>query len=86
MTYEQFWEDDVDLINDFSKAESYRQTKLNNQLWLQGIYMRMAIASCLSKGAKYPKEPIPFSQDEIENAKKQRVEKLRNALKTRSKK
>ena len=86
MTYEQFWEEDTDLINDFIKAEQYRQTKLNNQLWLQGIYERLAIGSCLSKGVKYPKEPIPLSQDDVESAKQQRVEKLRKALLAKAKK
>lgn len=86
MTYEQFWEDDVELINDFSKAEEYRQLKLNNQLWLQGAYIRIAIGSCLSKGVKYPKEPIPLTDSNIESAKQQRVEKLRKALLSKAKK
>ena len=86
MTYDQFWNDDVELINDFAKAENIRQTKLNNQLWLQGIYNRIAIASCLSKGTKYPNQPIPMTEIEIETAKRKRVEKLRNALKAKSKK
>jgi len=84
MTPEQFWDDDVELINYYSKAEEIRQIKLNNQLWLQGAYIQMAIGSCLSKSVKYPKQPIPMSQTEIENKKQQKVERLRKALKAKS--
>ena len=85
MSSKEFWDDDVELINAYYKAEQYRQVKLNNQLWLQGIYFRSAVASCLSKGAKYPDKPMPLTEMEIENAKKQRVEKLKQALKAKSK-
>ena len=86
MTYDQFWNDDVELVNDFVKAENIRQAKLNNQLWLQGIYNRIAIASCLSKSAKYPSQPFPMTELEIEASKRKKVEKLRNALKAKSRK
>lgn len=84
MSSKEFWDEDVSLINVYVKAESIRQTKLNNQLWLQGIYNQMAIGSCLSKSVKYPKEPIPMSEAEKQNAKDQRVEKLKQALKAKS--
>lgn len=86
MSYQEFWEEDVELINYYHKAEEIRQTKINNQLWLQGIYIQMAIASCLDKKAKYPKQPFPLTEKEQEQAKKQRVEKLKSALKAKSKK
>ena len=86
MSSKEFWEDDVELVNSYYKAEQIRQTKLNNQLWIQGIYFQMAIASCFSKGAKYPKQPLPMSQHDVEEAKQVKVEKLKNLLKAKSKK
>lgn len=86
MSYKEFWEDDVELINYYYEAEKIRQSKMNNQIWLQGAYIRMAIASCLDKHAKYPKEPIPLTEQEIEEVKQQRIMKLQKALIAKSKK
>lgn len=86
MSREEFWDDDVELINDYIKAENIRQVKINNQLWLQGAYFQMAIASCFSKSSKYPKQPLPLTEYEIENTKKQKVQKLKQALIAKSKK
>jgi len=35
-----------------------RQKRSNNDAWLQGAYIRLAVASTLDKKAKYPKEPF----------------------------
>lgn len=86
MSSHEYWEEEPELVNDYIKAETIRQTKLNNQLWLQGIYNRLAIGSCLSKSVKYPEQPMPLTEAEKESKKNQRVEKLKSALKAKSKK
>ena len=86
MSNKEFWDEDVELVNAYHKAETIRQIKLNNQLWLQGAYFQMAISSCFSKSAKYPKQPVPMTEAEVENVKQQKVEKLKQALKAKSKK
>ena len=86
MSYREFWDEDVELVNDYVNAENIRQTKLNNQLWLQGMYNRLAIGSCLSKNAKYPNQPIPLSQRDIDKKKHIKVERLKQALKAKAKK
>lgn len=34
-----------------------RQKRENNNAWLQGAYIRLAVASLLDKKTKYPKQP-----------------------------
>lgn len=35
-----------------------RQSSMNLKAWLEGLYVQNAVASVLSKGAKYPKKPF----------------------------
>lgn len=86
MTYEQFWEYDPLLIIDYIKAEEIRQRKLNNQLWLEGIYFQQAIASCFSKKCKYPKQPIPMTYNEIEEKREARFQAFETFLINKSQK
>ena len=82
MTYEQFWDENplVCDVNHFIEAEKIRQQKLNNQMWLQGIYFRQAIASCIDKNAKYPRSPIPLTEEEQEREREQREIAFKNKL------
>ena len=86
MSSHEFWDEDVDLVNFYVKAEKYRQTKLNNQLWIEGIYIRLAIGSCLSKGVKYPEKPIPLTEHDKELEMKVKVERFKKALMAKAKK
>lgn len=85
MSYDQFWNDDPTLVKAYRKAEELRTEKLNQQLWLQGMYVYDAIC-CASpilhafakKGVKavpYPKEPYPITQKQNEK-KKTNAEKM----------
>jgi hypothetical protein len=51
--------------------------EIDSFLWLNGIYMSNAIASCLTKH-KYPKDPLNSHNEELEQRSKQ--EKLLMAL------
>lgn len=86
MTENQFWEQDPELINVFIKAEKIRQQKKNNEMWLQGIYNLQAIASCFSKKAKYPKQPIPITDQEIQNKREYNLQAFREMLINKSQK
>ena len=72
MTYDQYWNGDPTLVKAYRKAEEIRVEKLNQQLWLQGMYVYDAIC-CASpilqafakKGTKavpYPKEPYSITE------------------------
>ncbi len=81
MTYEQFWEDDPRLVIGYRKAYDIKRRQMNEQLWLQGIYVAKALASTVgnmfSKGNKheYPSEPLPITRSEAE----ERAERERKA-------
>lgn len=48
--------------------------RLNYDKWIEGIYMTRAIAACLDKKNKYPKEPLDLGLDD-EKTKKKKQEK-----------
>ena len=71
MTYDQFYNDDVDLFVRYHNAEKLRQKKRNNEMWLQGAYIYNAIGSLAPilngmvknpKAQPYMKQPIPITE------------------------
>ena len=90
MTYDQFWLGDPAICKAYRKAEQIRRRRVNEELWLNGIYTAEALASTVgnmfSKGQKhqYPSEPKPITRDEIEERKererKAKMEKIKAAF------
>jgi hypothetical protein len=90
MTYDQFWLEDPAICKAYRKAEQIRRRRVNEELWLNGIYTAEALASTVgnmfSKGQKhqYPSEPKPITMDEIEERKererKAKMEKIKAAF------
>ena len=85
MSWREFWFESLDRLHDYWQANQFSIERRNQELWLQGIYIHAAIASCLdSKGrAKYPKEPYRITEmtdaeREVENQRK--IERLREIL------
>ena len=85
MSWSEFWFESFDRLHDYWQANQFSIERRNQELWLQGIYIHAAIASCLdSKGrAKYPKEPYRITEmtdaeREVENQRK--IERLREML------
>ena len=70
MTYEQFWHDPPELTIAFRRADEIKKRRVNEELWLAGIYTAEALASTVgnmfSKGNKYqyPSEPKPITVSE----------------------
>lgn len=74
MTYEQFWDGDCTLVVDYRKAEEIRNRKLNQEMWLQGMYFYEALCDVApiirafgKKGTrphKYPSEPYSLTEKE----------------------
>ncbi len=58
MTYELYWDGRPELAISYRKADVLKQQRSNNDAWLQGAYIRLAVASTLDKKAKYPKAPF----------------------------
>ena len=79
MTYEQFWEQDCELVKYYRKAAQIRQDLRNQDAWLQGSYFYEALVDVApvlhafaKKGTKpqpYVDSPYPISQAGMEEAK-----------------
>ena len=47
----------------FLKRREQQEKQLATQGWLHGMYVQLAIGSCLSKSVKYPKTPLGAEQE-----------------------
>ena len=69
MTYEQFWEQDCDLVRYYRKAAQIRQDLRNQDAWLQGAYIYEALIDAspvLRSFAKKGTKPIPYRNSPYE--------------------
>lgn len=69
MTYEQFWEQDCDLVRYYRKAAQIRQDLKNQEAWLQGAYIYEALIDAspvLRSFAKKGTKPIPYRDSPYE--------------------
>lgn len=89
MTYEQYWYDDPLLINSYIKAEEMRMIRKNQELWLQGLYVHIAIGDLVPvlnpfskdhKAKKYLNKPIPITRKEIEENENEKIEKMKSYM------
>lgn len=81
MTYEQFWEQDVELVKFYREAWQLKQQVRNQDLWLQGAYIYEAIldaAPVLHPFAKKGTKPVPYREQpyELFTKKNNRKEQL----------
>lgn len=87
MTYDQFWHGDPALARYYRKAEEIKETKANQELWLQGLYIYHALcdvspilhafAKAGTKPLPYLDEPVPLTQAQREQQKQRKAEKDR---------
>lgn len=79
MTYDQFWNDDCELVVYYRKANELRKARKNQELWLQGMYIYEALC-CVSpvlhafaksgtKPLPYPDKPYAISSNDIKEHK-----------------
>lgn len=54
-------------LEPFKIAYENKQKEMNYYSWLNGLYVKSAIISCLSKDAKYPQEPFGTNDEENES-------------------
>lgn len=90
MTCQQFYEENPKLTVIFREAEKIRNNNQNEFLWLQGVYVRDALAEVLNKclggkkNIKYPNKPYPLTKEDMERQEEeeqaQRIENLRQSL------
>lgn len=85
MTYDQYWYDSPKLLKSFMKAEEIRMSRRNQELYLQGLYVQIAIGNLVPvlnpfskehKARKYLDKPIPITKREQEEYERERVNKI----------
>lgn len=84
MTWNEFWYGPIEQLSAYWQKHQFDIEGRNQEMWVQGLYIRMAVASCLdSKSNKYPEKPnrlTPMTEAEQEAENKRIVEKLREQL------
>ena len=76
MTYDEFWNQDVKMVEVYRKAMELRDKRRNQELWLQGMYIYEALCDAsplfrfsMKKGVvkpePYAKEPYPITAAEV---------------------
>lgn len=69
MTYEQFWEQDCNLVKYYRKAAQIKQDLKNQEAWLQGAYIYEALidaAPVFRSLAKKGTKPVPYRDSPYE--------------------
>ena len=94
MTYELFWEASPEVAIAYRRADEIKRKRLNQELWLGGLYMREALTATVgnmfSKGMKheYPTEPFALSeaeqQERQEREQKARMERIKASFTARA--
>ena len=81
MSYDEFWLCEPERVIAYRRADEIKKRRMNEKLWLNGIYMSEALASTVGnmfskQKYPYPSEPKPITMDEIE-ARREREERAR---------
>ena len=93
MTYDQYWYGEPKLINLFIKAEKLKQRKRNNEMWLQGLYIYQAVGGLIHlanpfskehRAKPYLKQPIPLTQEEVEEQEREKYNRFVEYMKKRA--
>ena len=91
MSYAEYWEGDCSLARYYRKAYQIKQEEINNNAWLQGMYIYDAVSTALhnalrgknSKAREYAKQPYNFDnkeKSELEKAKEVEAEQAKAAV------
>lgn len=83
MSWDEFWNSPIERLEFYWQKNQFDIERKNQEMWLQGLYIRTAVASCRDKKFKYPDKPQRITQltemeQEYEN--KRKVDELRNML------
>ena len=90
MTYEQFWEQDCQLVVPYREAWKLRQENENRQAWLNGLYLYEALVDVSpvlrafakpgTKAQPYPDKPFDFESARKKKKAERNEQKMQNAV------
>jgi hypothetical protein len=79
MTYDQFWNQDVELAKFYRQADKIKQERRNYDLWLQGAYTYEALLDAAPvlrfSFSKKPIKPVPYRDLPFELGAEKREQK-----------
>ena len=92
MSYDEFWEQDMSLVEAYRKAYELREKRRNQELWLQGMYFYEALCDAsplfrfsMKKGTikpePYVKEPYPITAAEVREREEREARRKEERLK-----
>lgn len=86
MSYHEYWDERPELVKAYRKAHEINLNRKNEELWMQGVYMRDAISSTVGsmfskKEIKYPEEPYPITQRQVESKREREARKKYERMK-----
>ena len=92
MTYDEFWNGDVSLVEVYREAQELRDRRQNQSLWLQGMYIyealcdasplfRFSMKKGMVKPEPYVKEPYPITAAEVREREEREARKREERLK-----
>ena len=83
MNWNEFWYESLERLAVYWQKHQFEIEARNQELGLQGLYIKVAIASALDKKNKYPEKPqrvTEMTDAEKEAESKARVAKLKEQL------
>ena len=83
MNWNEFWYESLDRLAVYWQKRQFEIEARNQELWLQGLYTKIAIASALDKRNKYPEKPqriTEMTDAEKDAEAKAKVAKLKEQL------
>lgn len=95
MSYNEFWNERPELCKAYRKAHEIKLNRTNEELWMQGGYIRDAVASVVGSmfsktEIKYPSEPYPITKEKAEAKReeeaKKKFERMKAFMESRAKK
>ena len=93
MSYEQFWYGSPELVIPYRRADEIRRRRMNEELWLAGMYTADALASTVGnmfskQKYHYPSEPRPITLSEAkerrDRERRAKEEKIKAAFTARA--
>lgn len=92
MTYEQYWDGDVQIAKFYRRAYEQKRERINEQLWLQGLYIYDALLRVapafrpMSKAEpdKYMSEPLPITETALKKRKIKEAKAKQEAIRERA--
>ena len=94
MSYELFWDGEPQIAAAYRRADEIKRRRLNQELWLNGIYMAEALSATVgnmfSKTNKheYPSEPLAITaaeqEERREREQKAKMERIKASFTARA--